>query len=81
METFTIFMLVIIPMCFVAWQMWRVRQAILKSAIEQADLMEDMPITEAAKFALLGRARAATEPMTTGETQNDDLHRVPDQLS
>lgn len=54
METFTIFMLVIIPMCFVAWQMWRARRAILSSAKQQAELMDEMSLPEALRYTLLG---------------------------
>jgi len=70
MTTFTIFMLVIIPMCWVAWQIWRARRAILTTAKQQADLMDPMPITEAARFALLGQTkhRAPTQPLPTTPT-------------
>jgi hypothetical protein len=68
MTTFTIFMLVIIPMFWVAYQMWRARRAIVTTAQQQADLMDDMSLADAAQFAFLGRvdrARAATEPLPT----------------
>lgn len=55
MSTFTIFMLVIIPMCWVAWQMWRARRAIITTAKQQAEMMDDMTITEAARFSLFGQ--------------------------
>lgn len=56
MYTFTIFMLVIVPMVWTAWKIYQARRAILTAAKQQADLMEDMPITEAARFSLLGHA-------------------------
>ncbi|NJN95672.1 MAG: hypothetical protein HC875_16955 [Anaerolineales bacterium] len=65
MYTFTIFMLVIVPMVWTAWKIYQARRAILTAAKQQADLMEDMPITEAARFSLLGK---------------NDVQPIPDQL-
>jgi hypothetical protein len=54
MEVLTIFLLVIIPLCFTAWQFWRARRAILAAAREQADIMDEMSVPDAFSYAFLG---------------------------